>query len=223
MADLARSRAHSDIRQFHHIKSHEQCGVEEAWLQWACSANDMADAVADDALDSLHFDILARQREAVDAIHRTKQLVQHVHAHLVRVARMTVVSKEPDPPVTRVQVHSEVIEWKLAARKSGELASDNLKFPQWMCIFEWMQRIECKAQEICRSWRNLSHLIRLQYPEFKPHNGRPWVVSVRCLRVRKGTLGNGSLSSLAPGRSLVRLISMFASRPSRRRTRGADG
>ena len=220
------------ICTLHHIKSHQTYHDDEPWIQWACSANDMADLVAATALSMLPPDVLQAQQKASQAVKQAKEVCFHVHAHMVRVARMSVSQVQPTmSPVARLP-DTEVLNWGLIATAASNQAPDQLRFPKWLKILEWMQWIsnpgtpprwiswfelmtsfqlysgewgvestsrhntwqmhrklvEYDCKQMLRSWSSyLLHLIRLQYPGFKPVDGRPsnprfacWAMGVSC-------------------------------------------
>ena len=124
--------------QLHHIKSHQHYADEEPWIQWACSANDMADAVAGAALAQLPDEVLRAQKAASEAVTQALAVIQHVHAHMVRVARQSVAQVQPSmSPVSR-QPDSLIIRWDQIAQQAIQVAPEHLRFPKWMKILEWM-------------------------------------------------------------------------------------
>ena len=125
----------------HHIKSHQNYHDEEPWIQWACSANDMADMVAAQALTMLPPEVLQAQSAASQAVQKAKEVIFHVHAHMVRVARMSVSQVQPTmAPVSRLP-DSVTIRWEQIAMIASQQAPEQLRFPKWLKILEWMQWI----------------------------------------------------------------------------------
>ena len=130
------------ICSLHHIKSHQQYSGEESWIQWACSANDTADLLAAWALDNLPHEVRVAQQKASLAVQEARLMVQHVHAHMVRVAQLSVAAPSAPPaPVARLP-DTMVMDWKAVADRASQDAPENLRFPRWLTILDWMREIE---------------------------------------------------------------------------------
>ena len=80
----------SSVCSLHHIRSHQDYVGDESWVQWACSANDTADLLATWALENLPPNVRHHQQKASEAVANAKEVVQHVHSHMVRVAQLAV-------------------------------------------------------------------------------------------------------------------------------------
>ena len=130
----------SELCELHHIKSHQSYGSEEAWVQWACSANDAADQMADFALHSLPQEILQAQRKAKLQYVQDKQVVKHVHSHMIRVAKMAVNLKEgPCIAPSRDMEDMPAVHWQDIARAAVDRLPAKLRFPGVHRVLDWCQ------------------------------------------------------------------------------------
>lgn len=129
-----------DICTLHHIKSHQSYAADEAWVQWACSANDAADQLAEFALQTLPPLVLQAQLEAKAQYVHDKLVVKHVHAHMIRVAKFAVTSKEvPTLAPARDMEDMPLIHWQNIARAAADRLPVKLKFQGVQRVLEWCQ------------------------------------------------------------------------------------
>ena len=131
-----------EICHLHHIKSHQVYHDEEAWIQWACTANDFADRMAELALKMLPMEVLQSQAAASQAYRQIRNAIKHVHRHMVRVARLSVetapITREaPNKPTD----HHPVIPWNQIALLAADQAPEKLRFPGFHKLVTWFQQI----------------------------------------------------------------------------------
>ena len=159
------------VCSLHHIKSHQNYIGDEAWIQRACSANDTADIMAAWALEQLPTQVRCAQQRASEAVANAKQVVQHVHAHMVRVAQLSIVAPIPTTsPVYRLP-DTMILEWRAVADTAGVEAPDNLRFPKWLKILQWMGELECPtAAPRWMSWFELLVSFQLHSGEWGPES-----------------------------------------------------
>lgn len=124
----------------HHIKSHQSYGAEEEWIQWACSANDSADQLADFALRSLPEDVLRAQRLAKCQYVKDKQMIRHVHSHMIRVAKLSTSVKDAAKPApVRDMEDMPEVNWSQIARVAIDRLPIKLRFVGVHRVLEWCQ------------------------------------------------------------------------------------
>ena len=159
------------VCQLHHIKSHQNYQCDEAWIQWACSANDTADLQATRALEHLPHTTLALQKIASLAVSSARDVVQHVHAHMVRVAQLSVTVQSPAPAAAYRLPDTMILEWKSIADKARLDAPDNLRFQKWLKILDWMRELEnSAAPPRWLSWYELLVSFQLYAGEWGPES-----------------------------------------------------
>ena len=106
------------VCQLHHIKSHQNYAGDEAWIQWACSANDTADIQAAWALEQLLLEVRDFQSQASRAVANAREVVQAVHAHMVRVAQLSVTVQVAAPAPSYRLPDTMIMDWKLVSDKA---------------------------------------------------------------------------------------------------------
>ena len=157
--------------RLHHIKSHQHYAGDETWIQWACSANDTADLQAAWALEQLPPVVLQAQQHASKAVLEAKQVVQHVHAHMVRVAQLSVSGPVQQPSPTYRLPDTMILDWHAVADKAGEEAPANLRFQRWLKILEWLRALEDpSAPPRWLSWYELLVSFQLYTGEWGPES-----------------------------------------------------
>ena len=129
----------ASVCQLHHIRSHQNYVEADPWLQWACSANDMADVVATEAFAHLPPGVLQAQVHAFQAFCTAKEVIKHVHAHFLRVAHFAISQVEPRTVSDRQVDDATAVDWKQVALTAVEDAPRKLRFEGWSKILEWMQ------------------------------------------------------------------------------------
>jgi len=159
------------VCNIHHIKSHQSYGRDEAWIQWACSANDTADLLAAWALDQLPLQVRQAQQRASAAVTSAREVVQQVHAHMVRVAQLSVTAPQSAPaPVYRLP-DTMILDWRSIAEKARAEAPDNLRFQRWLKILDWMADLENpSAAPRWLSWYELLVSFQLHAGEWGPES-----------------------------------------------------
>ena len=159
------------ICSLHHIKSHQTYAGEEAWLQWACSANDTADLQASWALEQLPAHVRDAQQKASKAVTMAQQVVQHVHAHMVRMAQLSVVAPSPVTPTVYRLPDTMILDWKAVADTARVEAPENLRFQKWLTILQWMGDLQCpNAAPRWMSWFELLVSYQLHSGEWGPES-----------------------------------------------------
>ena len=159
------------ICQLHHIKSHQNYGSDEAWVQWACSANDMADTVASWAIDQLPSQVRQAQQQASVEVAKAKQVVKHVHDHMVRVAQLSIAEPKQAEPTSYRLPDTMIMDWKAIAAKAAEEAPENLRFPGWLKILEWMREQDnSSTTPRWLSWFELLVSFQLHADEWGPES-----------------------------------------------------
>ena len=161
----------SDICSLHHIKSHQHYPDDEAWIQWACSANDTADLQAAWALDQLPVNVRQAQSKASRAVSWSKQVVKEVHSHMIRVAQLSVAVASPvAQPAYRLPDTMILVLKEVADTASAE-APENLRFPKWLTILQWMGDLDCPtAAPRWMSWFELLVSYQLHSGEWGPES-----------------------------------------------------
>jgi len=161
----------SSVCSLHHIRSHQDYVGDESWVQWACSANDTADLLATWALENLPPNVRHHQQKASEAVANAKEVVQHVHSHMVRVAQLAVTTAAPSPaPVYRLP-DTMILEWRAIAEKAVDAAPANLRFPKWLTILDWMREIDDQtAAPRWLSWYELLVSYQLYAGEWGPES-----------------------------------------------------
>ena len=156
------------VCQLHHIKSHQMYHDAEAWIQWACSANDMADKVAEFALQTLPPVVLQGQAAAKQAYLAIKQAIRHVHLHIVRVARLSVDHGEaPQSAPPKPADQQPIIQWHQIAIAAADRAPQKLRFVGFHKVLEWFQTIQdSTASPKWYSWYELLFAFQMMTGEW---------------------------------------------------------
>lgn len=128
----------ADVFTLHHIKSHQNYQDSDAWVQWACSANDMADQTALMALMSLPSDILEAQQQARSQYIRAREMCYHLHQHIIRVGRLSVAQKEVcEAAPERNLDMTAVVDWHAVSHAVADRAPAKLKFDGLNKVMAW--------------------------------------------------------------------------------------
>ena len=152
----------------YHIKSHQAYQDEPAWLQWACSANDAADKLAEFAMSTLPSQILQLQKDASEAQGVMLQAVAHMHAHIVRVAKLSVAEgrQQTEAPSRPIE-HVPEVNWMLVARAAEDHAPPKLRFQGFHKLLQWCRNLhDPNAPLKWISWYELLFLFQLQTGEW---------------------------------------------------------
>ena len=152
----------------YHIRSHQAYQDEPAWIQWACSANDTADRLAEYALNSLPPHVLQMQRDASRSQKQMSEAVSHVHAHMVRVAKMSVSSNDkPHVAPERPMDHVPEVNWQHIAKAAEDHAPAKLRFSGFHKLLVWLQSIHVPTAPLkWISWYEMLFLFQLQTGEW---------------------------------------------------------
>ena len=152
----------------YHIRSHQAYQDEPAWIQWACSANDTADRLAEYALSALPAEVLKLQKDASQSQQRMLEAVMHVHAHMVRVAKASVSTNDkPQAAPVRPSDHVPEVNWYQIAKAAEDHAPVKLRFPGFHKVLAWLQAIhKPEAPLKWISWYELLFLFQLQTGEW---------------------------------------------------------
>ena len=129
--------------------------------------NDAADKLAAYAISSLPHSVRQLQREAADSQRLMLNAVSHVHAHMVRVAKMSVAKAEShtEAPV-RPMDHVPEVNWCLVARAAEDHAPQKLRFHGFHKLLNWCQGIHATTAPLkWISWYELLFLFQLQTGE----------------------------------------------------------
>ena len=154
--------------QLYHIKSHQAYQDELEWIQWACSANDAADRLAEMAIDSLPSAVRLAQREAHASYATMKAVITHVHQHIVRVAKLSVAAdgKSQIAPL-RFSDHIPEINWMQVALAAADRAPPKLRFEGFHKVVSWLQKVhDANAPLKWISWYELLIAFQLQTGEW---------------------------------------------------------
>jgi len=131
-----------EICRLHHIKSHQMYQDSPAWIQWACSANDAADKLAEFAISALPAHILQSQAAASSSYRDIQCAVQFSHQHIVRVARLAVAEADrPKSAPFKPVDHHPVIPWHQIALAAADRAPAKLRFEGFHTLVSWLQQI----------------------------------------------------------------------------------
>jgi hypothetical protein len=154
--------------RLHHIKSHQAYQDELAWIQWACSANDAADKLAEMAIDSLPVAVRQAQREAHASYAIMKSVITHVHHHIVRVAKLSVAADgKPQIAPVRCSEHTPEINWMQVALAAADRAPPKLRFEGFHKVLSWLQKVhDANAPLEWISWYELLIAFQLQTGEW---------------------------------------------------------
>ena len=156
-----------ELCQVYHIKSHQAYQDDLAWIQWACSANDAADKLAELAIDSLPSHVKQAQAAASASQAIMKTAVTHVHQHIVRVAKLSVAAddKPQMAPVRTEQVPE--VNWSQVAIAAADRAPPKLRFDGFHKAVSWLQAVHDGAAPMrWISWYELLIAFRLQTGEW---------------------------------------------------------
>ena len=124
------------------IRSHQDYSDADAWLQWACSANDFADCMAAWALTQLPEDVISLQALAKRKYEQMQQMTREVHEHFVRVAHFAVDSPDNKTPAPAKPIdHLQIMSWKDIARIAPDKLPHRLTFVGMHKVYQWCQWI----------------------------------------------------------------------------------
>jgi hypothetical protein len=165
---VARLLPPAEVCQLHHIRSHQVYHDSEAWVQWACSANDTADQTAMYAL-RLPSAVLAAQQEAKHKYVHAKEVCYHVHQHIIRVAKLSVAQKEETMHIApaRDVDHSAVIDWHAVALAVVDRAPRKLQFDgiqKVLACCKWVHDPQAAVRWI--SWYEMLFTFQLHAQEW---------------------------------------------------------
>ena len=141
----------------HHIRSHQTYQDADAWLQWACSANDFADSQAQLALEMLPTEVLKSQETASQVYQKAQKLVHQVHQHFVRVGKQFVTAtREPAVAPGRNVDLFTVLDWHSIAVAAESHAPPKLRYNGFSNILAWCRWVhDSEAAPQWMSWYEL--------------------------------------------------------------------
>ena len=154
--------------QLYHIKSHQEYQDEHAWVQWACSANDAADKLAEFALGALPQRILQCQKAASQKQQDMVFMVTHIHQHIVRVAKLSVADEmKPQSAPVKPCDHLPEVNWHQVALAATDRANVKLRFDGFHTLVSWLQQVhDPQAPAKWVSWYELLIAFQLSTGEW---------------------------------------------------------
>eukprot|EP00438_Fugacium_kawagutii_P027093 Skav203913 [mRNA] locus=scaffold228:169390:172464:- [translate_table: standard] len=126
------------------VASHQDLDEADEWELWAFNHNDHVDACAKNTFTSYLLALVAVSDAVATEWRALDEVKEHWHSYLVQVAKLSIqhVDNNAAPTVSPPLVDSTPpLDLGLIARHAHAHAPKTLRFPQWLRVLHWMERI----------------------------------------------------------------------------------